>query len=93
MKLPVNYNETHYTVRKCIREEYIKRQKGKCCHCGEALDKNPCASVRNLSIDKDLFPPNFFIWPVHLHHNHDTGMTIGAVHCYCNAVMWQYNRE
>ena len=33
---------------------------------------------------------NFFKWPVHLHHCHDTGMTTGAVHCYCNAVLWQY---
>lgn len=29
-------------------------------------------------------------YPVHLQHNHDTGMTEGAVHARCNAVMWQY---
>jgi hypothetical protein len=40
-----------------------------------------------------LFPKNFLKWPVHLHHSHDTGMTIGAVHSYCNAVLWQYHNE
>jgi len=44
-------------------------------------------------IDWDLFPPGFLKNPVHLHHNHDTGMTIGAVHAYCNAVLWQYYGE
>jgi len=27
---------------------------------------------------------------MHLHHNHETDMTEGAVHAYCNAVLWQY---
>lgn len=93
MKLPVNYDKLHWRERKKVREEYIKIQKGKCCHCGQPLDKNPCSSVRCLSINKSLFPKNFFKYPVHLHHNHDTGMTIGAVHCYCNAVLWQYYGE
>ena len=38
----------------------------------------------------DLFPPNFLKYKVHLQHNHSTGMTEGAVHALCNAVMWQY---
>ena len=37
-----------------------------------------------------LFPESFFKYPVHLHHSHDTGKTIGAVHAYCNAVLWEY---
>ena len=93
MELPVNYNEIHYTNRRAVRNEYIKRQKGKCAHCGEALDKNPCSSVRCMSIDKSLFPKEFFKWPVHLHHDRKTGMTIGAVHNHCNAVLWQYYGE
>ena len=93
MDLPINYEELHWSQRKIVREEYIKLQRGKCCHCGESLDKNSCSSVRNLIVDKSLFPPNFFKWPIHLHHNHNTGMTIGAVHCYCNAVLWQYHGE
>jgi hypothetical protein len=49
--------------------------------------------VMSKKINVDLFPPNFFKWPVHLHHDHRTGMTIGAVHCRCNAVLWQYHGE
>ena len=93
IKLPVNYEELKCKERRMVREEYIKLQKGKCYHCGASLDKNPCSSVRSMKIDKSLFPSNFFKFPVHLHHNHNTGMTIGAVHCYCNAVLWQYHGE
>ena len=28
--------------------------------------------------------------PIHLQHNHSTDMTEGAVHAYCNCVLWQY---
>ena len=90
IKLPVNYNELHYKERRIVREEYIKLQDGKCFHCSVSLDKKPNLSVRKLSVNKNLFPKGFFDYPIHLHHNHDTGMTIGAVHCYCNAVLWQY---
>ena len=44
-------------------------------------------------IDEELVPENFFKYPVHLHHSHYTGMTIGAVHANCNAVLWQYHGE
>lgn len=90
MILPVNYNEIHYTERRAVREEYIKLQDGKCYLCGESLEKEPKKAKR---ITKHLYPPNFFKYPVHLHHHHDTGMTIGAVHCYCNAVLWEYHNE
>jgi len=93
MKLPVNYNDLHWTDRRTAREEYIKVQEGKCCHCGEMLTGKPPKSIRDKPINKELFPDNFFKWPIHLHHSHDTGLTIGAVHNYCNAVLWQYYGE
>ena len=76
-----------------MREEYIKRQKGKCCFCNKMLSQNPAKGIREARIDKSLFPPNFFKHPVHLHHNHDTGMAIGAVHARCNAYLWEYEGE
>ena len=93
MELPVNYNETHYTKRRLVREEYIRLQKGLCSHCGEPLDGKPSKEIRAKSVNRELFPKNFFKWPVHLHHSHETGMTIGAVHNKCNAVLWQYHGE
>ena len=50
-------------------------------------------AVTELEIHEELFPKNFFDHPIHLHHDHETGMTIGAVHAQCNAVLWQYHGE
>lgn len=44
-------------------------------------------------LQRKIFPKGFFDRPVHLHHSHDTGLTIGAVHAVCNAVLWIYHRE
>ena len=93
MKLPINYNKASREKRRLAREAYIKRQEGLCCHCKQPLSGPPSSEVDNMSLDLDLFPPNFLHWPVHLHHNHDTGMTIGAVHAKCNGVLWQYYGE
>lgn len=93
MKLPVNYDELHFTERREIREEYIKIQNGKCQHCDEPLTGDPATIVKNKKVNKNLFPKGFFNNPIHLHHNHYTGMTVGAIHAYCNAVLWQYYGE
>jgi hypothetical protein len=49
--------------------------------------------MKRYPIDRELFPPGFFNYPVHLHHSHNSGLTIGAVHSYCNAVLWHYHGE
>jgi hypothetical protein len=90
MELPVNYEELTTLERKEVREEYVKLQEGKCYYCGKALNWSPSEEVRNKEVNWNLFPPQFLKYPVHLQHNHDTGMTEGAVHSLCNAVMWQY---
>ena len=91
--LPVNYEKLTHKQRKEVREQYIKEQDGKCYHCGFPLDGKPDPEVRNHFITWDLFPKGFRKSPIHLHHNHDTDLTIGAVHAYCNAVLWQYHGE
>ena len=93
MDLPANYNDLQPANRRLIREEYARRQEGNCHHCGKPLSGLPSESVRHMPVTEDLFPPNFFKWPVHLHHCRKTGMTIGAVHNYCNAVLWEYFGE
>jgi hypothetical protein len=93
IELPANYHGLHWTERRTAREQYIKLQEGKCSHCGNPLTENPTKEVLDKWINKELFPPNFFQYPVHLHHNHDTGMTIGAIHNKFNAVLWQYHGE
>ena len=87
---PVNYKKLTWQERKKVREDYVKFQNGLCHHCGKPLDEAPDWTRK---INEKLFPPSFFNYPVHLHHSHLTNMTIGAVHAYCNAVLWQYHGE
>jgi len=91
MKLPINYNTAHWKVRKIAREQYVKEQDFKCCFCDGSLNEEAPEKIRSKYINWSLFPPNFLKHPVHLHHDHATGMTIGAVHNYCNAILWQYH--
>ena len=93
MKIPANYNELTPAERRMVREGYVKAQKGRCHYCGDPLDDAPSDEVMEKWINEALFPEGFFKWPIHLHHNHDSGMTIGAVHNRCNAVLWQYHGE
>ncbi len=90
---PQNYDKLNSHQRKDLREEYVKDQKGKCAHCGGDLDRPPRSEVRSQKVTEKFYPPGFFRYLVHLHHNHVTGMTIGAVHAYCNAVLWEYHGE
>ncbi len=91
MKLPINYEKADWRKRREAREQYVWDQDDKCMHCGEHFDDGPPTSVTEKKIDWSMFPPNFLEYPIHLQHNHSTGMTEGAVHAYCNAVMWQYH--
>lgn len=93
MELPVNYEACSPYERRLVREEYARIQNGLCSHCGESLNGPPSKEIIRHKVNTKLFPPNFFKWPIHLHHDHDTGMTKGAIHNYCNAVLWQYHGE
>ena len=90
MKLPVMYDDITWQERKAVREQYVEDQKGKCWYCEQPLDGPPIADVCNKWINRDIFPPGFLTHPIHLQHDHDTGLTEGAVHARCNAVLWQY---
>lgn len=93
IELPVMYHECSSAYRRRVREAYITQQGGKCHHCGELLSDPAARNVRLASIDERLFPTGFFTHPVHLHHDHHTGWTIGAVHARCNAYLFQYHGE
>lgn len=92
-KLPVDYTKLKFYEKALVREQYIKEQNGKCMYCGESLKKSAPDYITNKYINWELFPENFLKAPIHLQHNHYTGMTEGAVHNYCNAVMWQYENR
>lgn len=90
MDLPKNYNLLSFTERRLVREEYERRQMGLCYYCNLPFYEDP---PKDKKLNLNLFPPNFLNYPIHLHHDHNTGMTIGAVHAYCNGVLWQYHGE
>lgn len=93
MKLPQNYNALTWEQRKTVREEYARIQKGLCHHCKEPIAGNPSVKVMQTPVTGLLFPDGFFGHPTHLHHSHETGETIGAVHARCNAVLWEHHGE
>ena len=90
MKLPARYDKLTSYQRRKVREQYVDEQNGLCWACYGDLKEKPTDVMDRYSVDLRLFPPGFLKYPVHLQHNHDTGLTEGAVHSYCNAVLWQY---
>ena len=89
--LPARYDDLTQRQRVLVRAEYTAQQGGACWHCQCTLTTDPPEHVMVLTVRNGLFPPGFFDHPVHLHHDHRTGLTIGAVHARCNAVLWQYH--
>lgn len=93
LDLPQDYTSLSSQSRRQVREQYIQEQEGLCHHCGDTLFRSSSRQVCLLMINEELFPENFFDHPIHLHHDHNTGLTIGAVHAQCNAALWQYHGE
>jgi len=91
--LPLLYDNLTPIQKRRVREEYIKRQKGLCYYCHAPLKYEAPRKIKKKKLYMGAFPPNFWKYPIHLHHCHDTGLTLGAVHNYCNAVLWQYHGE
>jgi len=91
--LPVDYRSLTWRERIAVREQYVREQDGWCFYCGKFLYEDPPSEIDDAYIDWSKFPRNFLEYPVHLQHNHSSGMTEGAVHAYCNAYMWMYEGQ
>lgn len=92
-ELPQLYHNLTPQQRRSVREQYVRLQEGKCSHCGADLMSEASSAIQELPLNLRLFPKGFLNHPIHLHHDHNTGMTIGAVHAKCNGVLWQYHGE
>jgi len=90
MELPTDYTKLTPSQRREVRLQYIKEQNNLCMYCGETLDLPAPNRITDKPIYWNLFPQGFLHHPIHLQHCHKTGMTEGAVHSHCNAVLWQY---
>ena len=93
IKLPTDYTKLSSSKKRKVREKYVELQDGKCWLCKNPLDKMPKEPYNTMPLNLSLFPKGFLNNPVHLHHNHNTNMTIGAVHAHCNGILWQYYGE
>ena len=93
MKLPVKYADIPYDQKWMVRNAYAIKQNHKCYHCGAGLKEEPAPEVLARRVNPKYFPEGFFNSPLHLHHDHSTGMTIGVVHAHCNAVLWEHHGE
>lgn len=91
--LPAHYKLLSQRERAQVRQQYIKLQDGFCWFCKDKLDGPANAGIRSKKLNMRLFPKGFLDNPIHLHHDHNTGLTIGAVHAYCNGYLWQYLGE
>tara|TARA_R110000868_G_scaffold14426_4_gene67197 strand:+ start:18726 stop:19040 length:315 start_codon:yes stop_codon:yes gene_type:complete len=91
--LPLQYNKIPFLEKRLVREQYIKEQKGLCMYCNGDLDIEPPKAILDKKIDWNKFPRNFRESNIHLQHCHKTGMTEGAVHMYCNAVLFIYENR
>ena len=93
-KLPAYYDKLTRLDRRAVRIEYERLQGGLCCFCEKPLDGDPdWQKAGRIEINESLFPAGFNWSGSHLHHDHQTGLTIGSVHAKCNAVLWQYYGE
>lgn len=92
MELPTEYSKLDWRKGEVaqVRNQYVQEQGGMCYYCNTPLGFDPPKEITDKEINWRLFPENFLRSPIHLQHNHDTDMTEGAVHAYCNAVLWQY---
>ena len=93
MKLPTKYDKLTPAEKREVRMEYMVLQGRLCYFCKRNLEGPADETVLAKKIKPHLYPEGFFKHPVHLHHNHVTGLTLGAVHNYCNAVLWEYHGE
>jgi hypothetical protein len=94
--LPVKYSKLSPSEKRIVREKYIKEQGGRCYHCQGKLEADPPSRVTQYPINWWRFPggrEGFLRYPVHLHHDHNTDLTIGAVHAACNAYLFDYLGE
>jgi hypothetical protein len=87
---PVRYSLLTPAEKRRVRLLYIEWQGNECWYCQKDLGSDPPKSVLDKPITLAMFPKGFLSNPIHLHHDHDTDLTIGAVHAYCNAVLWEH---
>lgn len=94
LTIPAMYDALTWFERRTVREDYIILQKGACYWCKATLTSDTPLHLRErFPLDQRCWGPEFLKHPIHLHHCHRSGLTLGATHAYCNAILAQYYGE
>lgn len=83
------YSKMTPNDRRNLREQMARAQGDECWYCTAPLYMTPPVHIGNYKYNKRSFPPNMLKYPVHLHHDHETDICLGAVHAKCNVYMWE----
>jgi hypothetical protein len=92
---PQRYSDLNTSQRRKLRENYVVHFQGRCIYCDEPLNDKPHEFVRAKATS--IWWPNlpggrkgFLSNSVHLHHDHETDLTLGPVHALCNAHSYHF---
>ncbi len=91
--IPANYSQLSGHQKYHVRILYVQKQNRLCYYCGTSLYGSPAPKILKMKITPELYPKGFFDNKIHLHHDHQTDLTLGVVHAHCNAVLWEYHGE
>lgn len=86
LELPTKYSSLSGERLAVVKEAYICLQRERCWLCGGNLYELPNHVVDNPNLIGLCSSQLAEQHPLHLHHNHDTGLTLGVAHAECNII-------
>lgn len=86
LELPTKYSSLSGERLSAVKDAYICLQRERCWLCGDNLYELPKYIVDNPNYMGLCYNQLAEQTPLHLHHNHDTGLTLGVAHAECNII-------
>jgi hypothetical protein len=84
LDLPTKYSSLSGERKSAVISAYICLQRERCWLCGDSLYELPTFIVENPKLMALSYNELAEEHPHHLHHDHDTGLTLGVTHAECN---------
>jgi len=86
LELPIKYSSLSGERLSAVKEAYTCLQRERCWLCGNNLWDLPKYIVENPKLMGLCGNQLAEHSPLHLHHDHDTGLTLGVTHAECNII-------
>ena len=87
LELPTKYSSLSGERLSAVKEAYICLQRERCWLCGNNLYELSKYLVDNPKLMPLCGNELAERYPLHLHHDHDTGLTLGVTHAECNIII------